>query len=163
MTKQMSEKEPTQEERQFQETKVALEKEIHKRFVKELVLRSQRQTTTQEQQSYLEQLYFDLKFINPDLAFATLKASALITARAHELQQAQIKHEEEKKLKKAQEESRKQKKPAAESTSDEKEDKEKANKESKSKRKHSSSKSKPPPVSSSKSKSKQQVSESKAN
>jgi hypothetical protein len=77
----------TEDERKFQETKQALEKEIHKRFVKELVLRSQRQTTTQEQQAYLEQLYFDLKFINPELAFATLKASALITARAHELQQ----------------------------------------------------------------------------
>ena len=39
---------------------LSLEKEIHKRFVKELVLRSQREHTTQEQQALLEQLYFDL-------------------------------------------------------------------------------------------------------
>ena len=84
-----------EDERKFQETKQALEKEIHKRFVKELVLRSQRQTTTQEQQAHLEQLYFDLKFINPELAFATLKASALITARAHELQQKKSKDNNE--------------------------------------------------------------------
>jgi hypothetical protein len=83
-----------EDERKFQETKQALEKEIHKRFVKELVLRSQRQTTTQEQQAHLEQLYFDLKFINPELAFATLKASALITARAHELQHQKSKEKE---------------------------------------------------------------------
>ncbi len=90
-------KQITEEERKFRETKIALEKEIHKRFVKELVLRSQRATTTPEQQAHLEQLYFDLKFINPDLAFATLKASALITAKAHELQQKQERNQQKQK------------------------------------------------------------------
>ncbi len=61
------------------QTRLALEKEIHKRLVEQLVLKVQNHKTfTQEQQDHLERLYVDLKMINPELAFMTLKASGLV-------------------------------------------------------------------------------------
>lgn len=62
--------------RQLQETKVALEKEIHRQLVEQLTLRAQKKSVTPEQQALIEKLYLDLRLINPELAFATLKASA---------------------------------------------------------------------------------------
>ena len=60
------------------QTRLALEKEIHKRLVEQLVLKVQNKSFTQEQQEHLERLYVDLKMINPELAFMTLKASGLV-------------------------------------------------------------------------------------
>jgi len=62
--------------RQLQETKIALEKEIHRQLVEQLTLRAQKRSVTPEQQALIEKLYLDLRLINPELAFATLKASA---------------------------------------------------------------------------------------
>lgn len=62
--------------RQLHETKMALEKEIHRQLVEQLTLRAQKKSVTPEQQALIEKLYLDLRLINPELAFATLKASA---------------------------------------------------------------------------------------
>ncbi|CAF0703174.1 unnamed protein product [Brachionus calyciflorus] len=62
--------------RQLQETKLALEKEIHRQLVEQLTLRAQKKSVTPDQQALIEKLYLDLRLINPELAFATLKASA---------------------------------------------------------------------------------------
>lgn len=59
--------------RQLQETKIALEKEIHRQLVEQLTLRAQKKSVTPEQQALIEKLYLDLRLINPELAFATLK------------------------------------------------------------------------------------------
>lgn len=59
--------------RQLQETKIALEKEIHRQLVEQLTLRAQKRSVTPEQQALIEKLYLDLRLINPELAFATLK------------------------------------------------------------------------------------------
>lgn len=64
--------------RQLQETKHALEKEIHRQLVEQLTMRAQRQSVTPEQQALIEKLYLDLRLINPELAFATLQASAAL-------------------------------------------------------------------------------------
>lgn len=64
--------------RQLQETKLALEKEIHRQLVEQLTLRAQKKSVTPEQQALIEKLYLDLRLINPELAFATLKASAVL-------------------------------------------------------------------------------------
>lgn len=61
--------------RQLQETKIALEKEIHRQLVEQLTLRAQKKSVTPEQQALIEKLYLDLRLINPELAFATLKVS----------------------------------------------------------------------------------------
>lgn len=59
-------------------TRQQLEKEIHKRLVEQLVLKVQHKTLPTDQQELLERLYIDLKMINPELAFMTLKASGLV-------------------------------------------------------------------------------------
>mgnify|MGYP006901885363 CR=1 FL=1 len=59
-------------------TRQQLEKEIHKRLVEQLVLKVQHKVLPPEQQEQLERLYIDLKMINPELAFMTLKASGLV-------------------------------------------------------------------------------------
>jgi hypothetical protein len=59
-------------------TRSQLEKEIHKRLVEQLVLKVQHKVLPPEQQELLERLYIDLKMINPELAFMTLKASGLV-------------------------------------------------------------------------------------
>lgn len=59
-------------------TRQQLEKEIHKRLVEQLVLKVQKKVLSPEQQEHLERLYIDLKMINPELAFMTLKASGLV-------------------------------------------------------------------------------------
>lgn len=63
---------------QLAETRAKLEKEIHRQLVEQLTLRAQKKSVTPEQQSLIEKLYLDLRLINPELAFATLKASALM-------------------------------------------------------------------------------------
>jgi hypothetical protein len=68
----------------LEETKSQLEKEIHKRLVEQLILKAQGQINTPEQQESLERLYLDLKMINPELAIATLKASAEITSKLNQ-------------------------------------------------------------------------------
>ncbi|RMZ95930.1 hypothetical protein BpHYR1_004390 [Brachionus plicatilis] len=65
--------------KQLQETKIALEKEIHRQLVEQLTLRAQKKSVTPEQQALIEKLYLDLRLINPELAFATLKASATLS------------------------------------------------------------------------------------
>ncbi len=74
----------TQEEmKQYVEnTRQQLEKEIHKRLVEQLVLKVQHKTLPPDQQELLERLYIDLKMINPELAFMTLKASGLVKSPA---------------------------------------------------------------------------------
>jgi ribosomal protein L17 len=72
MNSQLSEKEFS---KQLQETRMAVEKEIHRQLVEQLVLRSQKKSVTPEQQALIEKLYLDLRLINPELAIATLKAS----------------------------------------------------------------------------------------
>ena len=62
--------------RQLQETKQVVEKEIHRRLVLQLSIRAVNKTMSDEDQALLEQLYLDLRSINPELAFATLKAAA---------------------------------------------------------------------------------------
>jgi hypothetical protein len=64
------------DEKWFIERKTALENEIQKRLVEQLAIRTQTQSTSPEQQSLIEELYLDLKFINPELALNTLKAYA---------------------------------------------------------------------------------------
>ena len=64
--------------KQLQETKKIVEKEIHRRLVLQLSIRAVNKTMTEEDQTLLEQLYLDLRSINPELAFATLKAAAVI-------------------------------------------------------------------------------------
>ena len=66
----------TNDEKLFIERKTALENEIQKRLVEQLAIRTQTQSTSPEQQSLIEELYLDLKFINPELALNTLKAYA---------------------------------------------------------------------------------------
>lgn len=63
---------------QLHETRMSLEKEIHRQLVEQLTLRSQKKSVTPDQQALIEKLYLDLRLINPELAFATLKASALL-------------------------------------------------------------------------------------
>lgn len=63
---------------QLQETRISLEKEIHRQLVEQLTLRAQKKSVTPDQQALIEKLYLDLRLINPELAFATLKASALM-------------------------------------------------------------------------------------
>ena len=62
----------------LQETKKAVEKEIHKRLVFQLSIRAVNKEMSEEDQNLLEQLYLDLRSINPELAFATIKAAASI-------------------------------------------------------------------------------------
>lgn len=62
----------------LQETKKAVEKEIHKRLVLQLSIRAVNKEMSKEDQNLLEQLYLDLRSINPELAFATIKAAASI-------------------------------------------------------------------------------------
>ena len=64
--------------KKLQETKKAVEKEIHKRLVLQLSIRAVNKEMSAEDQSLLEQLYLDLRSINPELAFATIKAAASI-------------------------------------------------------------------------------------
>jgi hypothetical protein len=64
------------DEKQFLAKKIALENEIQKRLVEQLAIRTQTQTSSPEQQALIEELYLDLKFINPELALNTLKAYA---------------------------------------------------------------------------------------
>jgi len=61
--------------RQIQETRLALEKEIQKQLIEQLMIREQKQSVTPDQQALIEKLYLDLRLVNPDLALATLKAS----------------------------------------------------------------------------------------
>lgn len=68
--------------KQLQETKIALEKEIHRQLVEQLTIRAQKKSVTPEQQALIEKLYLDLRLINPELAFATLKASATLNQSA---------------------------------------------------------------------------------
>ena len=65
--------------KKLQETKKAVEKEIHKRLVLQLSLRAVNKAMTEEDQNLLEQLYLDLRSINPELAFATIKAAASLS------------------------------------------------------------------------------------
>ena len=64
--------------KKLQETKKAVEKEIHKRLVLQLSIRAVNKTMSEKDQNLLEQLYLDLRSINPELAFATIKAAASI-------------------------------------------------------------------------------------
>lgn len=62
--------------KQMQQTRLQLEKEIHKQLVEQLTLRAQKRSASPEHQAQIEKLYGDLKLINPQLAMATMKASA---------------------------------------------------------------------------------------
>jgi hypothetical protein len=62
--------------RELQKTRQALEKEIQKQLIEQLLIREQKKSVTPEQQTLIEKLYLDLRLINPELALATLKASA---------------------------------------------------------------------------------------
>ena len=62
--------------KQMQQTRLQLEKEIHKQLVEQLTLRAQKRSASPEHQAHIEKLYGDLKLINPQLAMATMKASA---------------------------------------------------------------------------------------
>jgi len=64
--------------RQIQATRLALEKEIQKQLIEQLMIREQKQSVTPEQQALIEKLYLDLRLVNPDLALATLKASTQV-------------------------------------------------------------------------------------
>ena len=68
--------------KQLQETRNALEKEIHRQLVEQLTLRAQKKSVTPDQQALIEKLYLDLRLINPELALATLKASAALDGSA---------------------------------------------------------------------------------
>jgi hypothetical protein len=68
--------------RQLQETRMALEKEIHRQLVEQLTMRAQKKSVTPDQQALIEKLYLDLRLINPELALATLKASATLDGSA---------------------------------------------------------------------------------
>ena len=63
-------------QRYLHETRMALEKEIHRQLVEQLSQRASSKSVTPDQQALIEKLYLDLKLINPELAMATLKASA---------------------------------------------------------------------------------------
>lgn len=78
LTAQNAKNSELQFSKQLQETKIALEKEIHRQLVEQLTLRAQKKSVTPEQQALIEKLYLDLRLINPELAFATLKASATL-------------------------------------------------------------------------------------
>ena len=75
------------------ETRAHLEKEIHRKLVEQLTKRAQKQSTTPEEQALIEKLYLDLRLINPELAFATLKASAVIESDYQQQQHQQQQHE----------------------------------------------------------------------
>ena len=62
--------------KQLQATRMQLEKEIHKQLVEQLTLRAQKRSASPEHQAQIEKLHGDLKLINPQLAHATMKASA---------------------------------------------------------------------------------------
>lgn len=63
---------------QLKETKNAVEREIHEQLVEQLTIRAHKKTSTPEQQALIEKLYLDLKSINPELAFATLRSTVSI-------------------------------------------------------------------------------------
>jgi len=74
--------------RHLQDTRLTLEKDIHKQLVEQLTIRAQRGSVTPDQQALIEKLYLDLRLINPELALATIKASAEIEGiDPHKLQQ----------------------------------------------------------------------------
>lgn len=74
--------------RHLQDTRLSLEKDLHRQLVEQLTIRAQRGSVTPDQQALIEKLYLDLRLINPELALATIKASAEIEGiDPHKLQQ----------------------------------------------------------------------------
>ena len=84
--------------KQLQETRNALEKEIHRQLVEQLTLRAQKKSVTPDQQALIEKLYLDLRLINPELALATLKASAALDGSAQapiQFSGSQVSHQQD--------------------------------------------------------------------
>jgi len=65
----------------LKDTRLALEKEIQRQLVEQLKIRAKNRSVTPDQQALIEKLYIDLRLINAELAFSTLKSFAIYEAK----------------------------------------------------------------------------------
>ncbi len=72
----------------IKDTRLALEKEIQRQLIEQLKLRAKNKTVTPDHQALIEKLYIDLRLINADLAFSTLKSFAIYEAKKRASEQS---------------------------------------------------------------------------
>lgn len=71
------------------DTRLALEKEIQRQLIEQLKIRAKNKSVTPDQQALIEKLYIDLRLINAELAFSTLKSFAIYEAKKRVSEQNQ--------------------------------------------------------------------------